>query len=755
MGFVSNMVNSRDRPATSRKKTHMETKITFCRICEATCGIKVQVDDGRLVAVDPDPDHVVSRGYICQKGRRFAATQNDPDRITSPMKRVGDDWVEISWNQAFDEIGAKTRALMAKHGPNTVGHFVGSPAGANVMAPLFRYALWEALGSHRLYGTPSTDTVNKFRVAEDMYGSPFYLTFPDVHHTDFLMIIGANPAISGTSLFHLPHSVQAMRDVVTRGGRSIFINPRRTESSQAGEQVFIRPDTDIYFLAAFCNELIRIDGFDPAHVATHMSGFDALRDVVAAWTPERQAEATGIPAEILKELAQAHKSAKGAALYMSTGVNQGQSGTLCFWLMEAINCLTGNLDHRGGTLMGKGLFDMPREIQENRQYFKKDLRADGLPVVIDNHPSGVLADDILNEAPDKLTALFVEASNPLLACSNPGGRLDKAMSELELLVMIDLFRNETGNLAHYILPATTFLERADIPYALQSFTGNAPEPYMAYTDPVVTPPENVRHEWWIFSKLAEAFGVTMFNSRLINFGLKINTRAAHSRFKFLRNMAVTPETLLDGMLKKYKVGSRKSFLTETPHGILLGENKPGSFLKDRVLTNDGKVDLAPDEYVTTFNQQVEGLYKKDLENLDRFKLITKRELKRINSWMANSRSLNFPKTNYAYIHPDDAHEIDVADGDWIEVTSQSGSIEIPVKVSDEIMRKTVAIPHGWGHADADGLSFAQTHPGVNSNLLAGDGKENVEKLSGMSFLSGILVDLKRTGRNETAAESVA
>jgi anaerobic selenocysteine-containing dehydrogenase len=720
-----------------------ETKTTFCRICEATCGLEVEVEDNRIVDIKPDRDHVVTKGFVCVKGTRFAEVQHSPDRITAPMKRVGERWEEISWTQALAEIGAKGKQLIRDHGPNSIGHFVGSPGGANVLAPMFRNGLFKGIGSHRLYGTPSTDTVNKFRVSEDMYGSPYYLDFPDVHHTDFLMVIGANPTVSGNSLYHLPRSQMAMRDVVKRGGRVVFVNPRRIESAEAGEMVFIRPDTDVYFLAAFLNGLIEAGSVDMGRVSEYMRGFDQLRDTVSGWTGARQAPVTGISEEVFNDLLESHRKAGGAGLYMSTGVNQGRSGSLCYWLLQAINLVSGNLDSRGGTLMGKGIFDMPKEVKEAGQYLRKNLRDDGLPVVIDNHPSNLLVDDIVNRGDDRLRALIVEASNPLLACGNPGGRMEKGLEALELLVVVDLFRNETANFAHYILPATSWMERPDIPYALQSMFGNMPVRYMSYSDPVLEPPPKVRHEWWIMSRLAEAMGVNMFDNRLAGLALKLNTRLAYSRFRWLRKVAMTPEKMLGGMLKKYGIGTREQFLDEYRHGKLLGDNPPGDFLGQRVLTEDGLVDLAPPDLVASFNDTVDKLYQEDLLNRDRLKLIGKRELRRMNSWMCNSDALSKDGTNYLYLHPEDAEQAELAEGDEAQVSSEFGSIRVPVRISDEMMPRTVAIPHGWGHQRADGLKIASERAGVNVNWLAGDGPDNTERLSGMSHLSGILVTVQQ------------
>jgi anaerobic selenocysteine-containing dehydrogenase len=718
-----------------------ETRITFCRICEATCGLRVEVADNRVVAIRPDPEHVVSRGYACVKGTRYADTQHSPDRVTAPQKRVGDRFVEISWHQAIREIATRIRQQIARHGPQTLGHFVGSAGGANVLAPLFRGALFAALGSRRMYGTGTCDTMNKFRVNEDMYGSPMRLAHPDVDRTAFMLVLGANPAISGNTLYHLPRARERFEDIVRRGGRVVFVNPRRIETARAGEHLFIRPDTDLYFLAAFCNELIRTGGVERERVDGTMSHLDVLERVVAPWTPERQARVTGIPAETLRELVSAHRAADGAALYMATGVNQGRSGTLCFWLLECINAISGNLDRAGGTLMGQGLFDMAREVTADPQMMRSHDRADGLPTVSGQQPAGMLADDILGDADDRVTALVVEASNPLLACSNPSGRLDEALAGLELLVSIDLFRNETGSLAHYVLPATTWLERPEIPYALQSFAGCTPTPYMIYADALLEPPPGVRHEWWIYTRLADELGVTLFGNRLASVAAKLAARIAGTP---LRRFVSVPHLLIDGMLKKGGLPGGRRMQAEHPHGLLLPENPGGNFLgTDRVLTKDGRVDLAPAEFVRSFQACAETLYAEELANAERFKLIGKREMRRMNTSSCNSGSLVSERTNYCYLSPADAERLGVEGGDLLEVRSAFGRIEIPVRLSDEMMPRTVAIPQCWGHEKAEGLSHARRHPGVNSNLLAGDGPDNIDSLSGMSHLSGILVELRK------------
>lgn len=712
--------------------------VTFCRICEATCGLIVETDDNRVTEIRPDPDHVVSQGYACVKGTRYAAIQHSPDRLLSPIKRTEQGWTEISWPQALSEIARKAKALVAEHGPDTMGHFVGSAGGANVLSPLFRGALWAGIGSRRMYGTGTCDTMNKFRVNEEMYGSPMRLAHPDVNDSQFLMVLGANPVVSGNTLYHLPRARERFGEIVERGGRVVFVNPRRVESATEREHLFIRPDTDLFFLAAFAGELIRRGAVARDRVDAHMKNFEQLERLVRPWTPERQAVVTGVPAETLRELAAAHANADGAALYMATGVNQGRNGSLCFWLLESINAFTGNLDRRGGTRMGEGLVDMARQVTDDPQMMTSYERGDGLPTVSGQQPAGMLADDILE---GRVKALFVEASNPLLACSNPNGRLDEALASLPLLVSIDHFRNETGDLAHYVLPATTWLERPEVPYALQSLAGCCPTPYMIYADAVLEPPPGVRHEWWMYTRLADEMGVTLFGNKAVSAAAKL---AAHVSETRLGGLLKVQHRLLDGMLRQGNLPGVAKMASEHPHGILLPEPDGENFLgTERVLTSDGRVDLGPPALVEAFEAGVESRYQQEIDNAERMKLIGIRQLKRMNTSSSNCAPLVTETTNYAYLSVEDGKRLGLGDDDLAEISSEFGTVEIPVRITDEMMPRTVAIPQCWGHAKAKGLSHAARHPGVNSNLLAGDGPENIEKLSGMSHLSGILIDVRK------------
>jgi len=719
------------------------TELTFCRICEATCGLKATIEDDRVVALEPDQDHVVSKGYSCIKGLRYHEIHHSPDRLRVPLKRVGDRFEEISWEQALDEIGAKVRQLVADHGGDSVSAYLGNPIAFSLLPPVLTAAFLQGLGSRNLFQTGSQDCNNKFAAAQRVYGFPFIQPFPDVDRTECLIMIGSNPAVSRASFMQLPDPIRRLRAIEARGGKVFLVNPRRTETAkQMGTQVFIRPDTDVYFLLSFLHEVVSRDAIDHERVRLHMKGLDALRKVSESWPPERTAEITGISAETLRSMVDAYLQADGAALFLSTGVNQGSQGTLAFWIQEAINAITGNLDRLGGTLVGYGYIkDFPKHARKSGHTMRSDLSRIGqLPSVVDTFPAGLMADEILTPGEGQVRALFCLSGNPLLTVPNSNGRLEEALKALELLVVIDIFRNETANHAHYILPGTSALQRPDLPFVFQSLMGAQPIPYAQYTDALLPPEDEQRDETMILLQLARACGSTLFGSRMAN-GFLNGWLGLGNLPAVGRRLGLTPERFLGLMARAFRLGSLKS-LRKEPHGRLLEANQGQDFLGKRVVTDDGLVNLAPVELVDAA-RNLEAAFELERTQRDKLKLISKREQHSHNSWLHNHPRFVEGKrsTNYLYMNPLDGETAGVESGAMVEVRSSVGSVRLPAQLTDEMMVGAVALPHGWGHEAADGLSVASKTTGANANLLAADGPDALEYFSGMAKLNGIWVEV--------------
>lgn len=721
-----------------------QQKTTFCRICENQCGLIATVEDNRITHIEPDKDHVVTQGYACIKGLSFEKVRQSQDRLTSPLKRENGKFVPISWDRALSEIGCKIRSLRSQYGDESVGAYFGNPISFSPLMPIFWTAFGQGLNTHKVYNTGSLDCNNKFLVSQHLYGSPMALTFPDIDHIECLIVIGANPAISKMSFINLPDPVRRLQEIEQRGGKVVHINPRRTETAKSvGEHVFIRPDTDVFMLLGFLNEVLAREAVNRERISQFMTGYEQLHTLCAAWTAEKQAEVTGISAEKLRALVSQYLSANGAALYASTGINQGSNGTLAFWLLEVINAITGNLDRQGGSLMGLGIIDYGKATKTaDDEVFHS--RIGNTRSFLGALPSPLMADEILEPGDDRVRAMFVLSGNPMLTNTN-SAKMGKALEALELLVCIDIVRNETAEFADYILPGTHFAERPDIPFSFLSLSGLAPRPWFQYTDRLVDPPGDCRDELWIIHQLAKVCGAPLFGSRAFQFLLNAGSRLGKTPLlgKYLTPM---PERFLGLVSRLGKQGGLRA-LRKLPHGKALPAIRGNSYLGQRVLTDDAKVHLAAPLFVELAAQRLDSSFASAAAEHGEYKMITKRERFSHNSWAHNDPAFVKGKRerNYLYIHPRDAEQLGCRDGDSVEVSNDVGSVISIAALSDDLMPGTVALPHGWGHRAAGGLSVANRTSGVNANLLAADGPDRIEPYSGMAQFNGVTVKLHRAG----------
>ncbi|MDC0742753.1 molybdopterin-containing oxidoreductase family protein [Polyangium mundeleinium] len=718
-----------------------DTHPTFCRICEALCGLEADVEGGRVIALRPDARHVATEGFACPKGLKQHRMYASPDRVRRPLARRGERFEPASWDAALADIGARVRRIHDEHGPDSIAMYVGTAAGFSVLHPVFAQGFMQGLGSRSMYASATQDCSNKFAVSREMYGFPFTLSFPDLDRTRCLIVVGANPVVSKWSFLQVPNPARALKDIEARGGKLFVVDPRRTESAKvAGEHVFIRPDTDVWFFLSFLRELAHTGGIDRARAARFMKGLDEVLAVAEPWTPERTTRVTGITPDVLRAMVRAYRDAGRAAIYVSTGVNMGRNGSLAFWLAECINAASGNLDREGGTLVGRGIFDFAAFGRRTGTLLREDRsRIGDFRSVNDAFPGGLLADEILTEGPGKIRALFVTGGNPLITM--PGsGRLRRAFEQLDLLVTVDLFVNETGSLAHWVLPATSPLERADLPFIFPLLLGLQRRPYLQATRPVVKQDGDQRDEATIYLDLCRAAGKPIFGSSIAQRALEMLT-AARGWFHPDEPRSLPQELLLSAMLLATGNGTFGR-LAEQIHGRLRPPHRADDFLGKRVITKDGKVNLAPDVLLSAA-KKLDADYEAEITRAGKLKLVTRRRVTTHNSWTHNLEDFAEPDggTNHLYVHPEDAKRIGLSDGDFADVSTDVATVRVPVRLLADLMPGTVALPHGWGHQHAVGLSVARTTRGVNVNLLAADGPERLERVSGMAHLTGFVVDV--------------
>jgi anaerobic selenocysteine-containing dehydrogenase len=703
----------------------MDTVRTYCRICEAACGLVAEVDGGQIVKLSPDAEHPVTRGYACVKGPAMLDVHRDPDRVARPERRDGARFVGATWDEAVRDIGARLRAIRARHGDDAVAVYLGNPSAFSVELAVFTAGFVGGLGTRNFYSASSLDCQNKFAVAERMFGSYVIQPIPDLDRTDFFLCLGSNPVVSQMSFVAMPRALERMRAIVARGGRVVMVNPRRTETAHAvGEHVFIRPDTDAFLLLAMLRVL-----FDERRVRTDapVRGADELARVVADVDVRDAADATGIAADTIVELARAFAGARSANAYCSTGVNQGSAGSLAFFAVQALNAVTGNLDRAGGALVPSRAIKLARVARWLDALRKpRPSRVGGFETVAGTLPTGVLADEILTPGVGQVRALVVLAGNPLL--SAPGGaRLERALASLELLVSIDLYRNDTGALAHWVLPTTDFLEREDMPLVQ---AGMQPEPYAQIAPAVVPARDERRGEARILVDLARAAGVRMFRMPGANWALA----------------RTSPRRVMSILCRAVDWPARAA---RTPGGVRLPDDVPGAFVRAR------PVDVAPRDVLAAAPAALARMHS-DAARVRAasangagaaglpLRLIGRRQRRSHNSWMHNVPKLR-PEGAECQLamHPADAAARGLADGARVAVSSASGRVEVALALDDDVMPGTVSLPHGWGHSVAAGWRIAASDgaAAANANALAADGPSALERLSGMVQFNGIEVDV--------------
>ena len=719
-----------------------ETKHTFCRICEASCGLEMELVDGKIADIKPHSEHIGTEGFACMKGLNQHAMYDSPDRLTTPLKRVGDTFEPISWAQANREIGAKVKTLKARS-PHSIGMYVGTAAGFSILHPIFAEGFMRGIGSHSMYSSATQDCANRFASATEMYGFPFLQPFPDLDNINYMVIIGTNPVVSKWTFLQVPHPVRRLKAISARGGKVVVVDPRETETAKISDQhVFIEPNSDVFFFASFLNEVIARGAVRDDLVEKYMTGFDDLAALVAPWTAERTAEATGIDADTLKGMVTDFLAADGAGFVSGTGLGMGRHGTTAHWLSECITALTGNLDRVGGMLIGKGVFDFAAFAKKNKLFNRDPVsRIGGFKQLNGGFPGGILADEILTPGDDQLRAMLVTGGNPLLTMAN-SARLEEAFKDLDLLVVTDIYLNETASLAHYVLPATSPLERADLPFVFPLFLGLQAKPYISATDAVVEAPGLARDEATIYTDLATASGIGIFGSGVAQFFFRAMARV-NSLGRKKRSLPI--RLLLNLLLKMTGQPSFKS-LVRRPEGVATDGPETGKFLAEKLTTDNGKLNLAT-EMMLDEAQNLAAAFTSLTEERTGFKMITRRHHYTHNSWTQNIDKLTRGaerSTNHAYMHPEDAEELGLVEGDAVDIRSETAAIRLPLKMLAELKRGVVAVPHGWGHQRAKGLSVASKIGGANVNLLAADGPDKLERSSGMAHLTGIDVTITKS-----------
>ncbi|GFG54563.1 molybdopterin-binding oxidoreductase [Mycolicibacterium agri] len=734
------------------------TALRICPLCEATCGLTLTIDDGRVTGARGDRDDVFSAGFICPKGASFAELDNDPDRLAQPLIRRDGVLVETTWREAFDVVADRLGAVIGTHGGGSVGVYLGNPNAHTVAGSLYPPLIIRGLGTRQVFSASTLDQMPKHVALGYMFGSPVAFTVPDLDRTDYLVIIGANPLVSNGSLAtaaDFPGKLRALRD---RGGKLVVIDPARTRTAElADRHLAPRPGTDAALLFAVVAVLFEegLVATDLGGLAEHVNGVDDVRRLAADFPPESVSAYCGVPADEIRALARELASAPTAAVYGRIGTCTVEFGTLTSWLVDVINVLTGNLDRPGGAMFPLGATaPAPRPPKPGSGFRtgRWHSRVSGHPEVLSEMPSAALAEEIDTSGDGQIKAMITIAGNPVLSAPD-GDRLDRALDSLEFMLCVDPYLNETTRHADVILPPPSPSRSPHYDFALNNL---AVRNNVRYSPPVL-PLDGRLDEAEILSRIALIlYGVGVDGDPALVDEQVIATTLAKETGDKDSPVAGRPvdeltamlpegpgyERRLDMMLRLGPYGdafgARPDGLTlarvkAAPHGIDLGPLQPR--LREVLRTPSGRVELAPEP----LRADVARLNAALGRDVDGFVLIGRRHLRSNNSWMHNVPALARGSNRCTLqMHPDDVAELGLAD--TAKVKGPGGEVLAPVEPSPGMRRGVVSLPHGWGH-DRTGSrqQVASGQPGVNVNQL-NDG-HSLDPLSGTAVLNGIPVDI--------------
>jgi anaerobic selenocysteine-containing dehydrogenase len=736
--------------------TDTTTHHRICPLCEACCGLEIKVQAGKVISIRGHEADVFSAGYICPKGVALKDLHEDPDRLRTPLIKRDGAFVQASWEEAFAEIQRRLPPLIAAHGRNATAVVAGNPAAHKIGLLTYFGKLARALGTKNVFSASTLDQMPKQLASGLMFGHWLSIGLPDIARTDYLLVLGANPLVSNGSMWTVPDFKAKAKALQARGGRLVVIDPRRSETAAVADaHHFIRPNADVFLLAAMVNTLFAEGLVKLGTVAERVTGVAEVQQVVAPFTPEAVAARCGIGADAIRALTRELAGARRAAVYARIGTCTQEYGTLASWLVDVLNTLTGNLDREGGVMFARsaafasntaGKPGIGKGISTGRHR----ARVSGAPEVYGELPITCLAEEIETPGEDQIRALFTVASNPVLSSPN-GPRLARALDTLDFMVSMDIYLNETTRHADVILPGVSPLEdfHYDVAFPQLSWRNHA-----RYSPPVLPAAPGQPEEWQTLLKLAaivQGKGAEVDANALDDAQFADDAQrlfGAHADAVIANTQGLKgPQRALEVALRSGPYGDQwgrhpdgltlaKVMASNPSGGIDLGELQPR--IPEMLRTPSGKVELAPPRLVTDMARAAADLAKPACDLV----IIGRRDVRTNNSWMHNLPVLaKGPFRCTALVHPTDAARLHLADGAMARIVNGPRSIEAQVHFSDEMMPGVVSLPHGWGH-DLPGarLHLAAQRPGANLNALLDD--QLRDPLSGNAVLGGVAITMQ-------------
>lgn len=741
---------------------------TVCVLCSQNCGIRVDVEAGRITKVRPDATNPLTHGYMCNKAASVGRYADHAERVRHPLRRRPDgEFERVSWETAIADIAERLMAIRTAHGGQSIA-MVGIGGQANHMSAAYALAVMEGLGSQWWFNAYAQEKTQNHLVDGWMFGTPTTcILHPDVAHNEYLLVLGTNPRISNRG--EAPN--KTLPALAADPDRTlVVVDPRRTETAATADlHLPIRPGGDAYLLLAMCATLVRESLYDVAFVEARCDGFETIAEVLRGLDRSEVAPRHGLDPDQVDAVARAFAAADGAGVLWDLGIEQGRFNTLNAYLIRLLLCLTGNLGRPGGNVWGQAFPPPdPEAMRRDAPFRAPESGIDGIRALtaFGMFSPSLFPEEVLTDRPDRIRAVIVEGANPLITFSETAAWA-RAFERLDLVVVIEPAVTETARLADYVLPTPVGYEKWEMGF----FPSGFPAIGAQLRPPVLEPPPDALPEPEIYARLAEAMDLAGRapallralargadtpggRARLIaatlalaplrprgarNIGRRLQARAVLWLYRLLGPHLPAPQNAAIYLICVMNALSRRAAVLRTlgPGYARRGPFALAEALWQRLLEHPEGVEVAcldPDENLSDhlrlprarlalpamLDEVARALAAPDCTS-DAFPLVLSAGVR--TRWTANAihrdpewrrgRGPHCP----VFVHPDDATRLGLVDGDDARLTTPWGAARLPVAIEPRARPGHVAVPNGFGMRNKrDGRWETD---GVNLNALTG------------------------------------
>ncbi len=714
---------------------------TGCVLCAQNCGLEVEVENNRIVKVRGDKSNVRSEGYVCRKGMNIANHQHNTDRLEYPLKRVGDAFERISWEQAIEEIGAKLKGIVDQYGPRSFAYMGGGGQGCHFEAA-FGVRLLRGLGSRYHYSALTQEFSGLFWVNGRMHGRQNIHAEVDAEETDFLLVFGWN----GMQSHQIPQAPKHLQRIARDPDKMlVVIDPRRSETARiANIHLPIRPGTDALLMRAMIAIILQEGWENSDYIEKHTSGVKEIRPLFAGFDVRQAVRTCNLDYEQVREICRQFATRRSCLRY-DLGIMMNRHSAVSSYLAVMLLSICGRIGVRGGNVFHGQMMPLGNHSDERDPKTWRTV-ATKIPAIVGCFPPNAMPEEILSDHPERLRAVIVSGANPLRSYADTTA-YEEAFQRLDLLVTAELAMTETAVLSHYVLPSRSAYESWDGTFFPMTFPGI----FFQMRRPIIEPDGEPLELGEIHLRLADRLGLIppipdslykaaeegndAFGLALLDYAAKEPAALGAMPFILGKTLGRAKGSVhlaaLWGMMQTAPKAFRKNAVRAgfTPgmgmgeeifqkivshsEGLWVGKVDPDDNLAN-IRTEDGKINLV----IPELRSELESLDAEQEEAAlmpdPAFPLVLmagRHFSMNANTLMRNPAWNDGKRDCTLMMHAADAERLKVKDGQMVRVTTEAGSVEIEVEVTDMAQKGHVVIPHGFG------MAYNGKVHGVNVNRL--------------------------------------